>query len=57
MAIKLKDVAAVVQKRFASGARTMSPSQMKTGKTTQLWSKVKRSWLLLLAYGESSRSR
>ena len=57
MAIKLKDAAAVVQKRFASGARTMSPSQMKTGKTTQLWSKVKRSWLLLLAYGEFSRSR
>ena len=41
MAIKLKDAVAVVKKRFASGARNMSPLQMKTGKTTQLWSRVK----------------
>ena len=41
MAIKLEDAVAVVQKRFASGARNMSPSRIKTGKTTQLWSRVK----------------
>lgn len=41
MAIKLEDTVAVVQKRFASGARNMSPLQMKTGKTTQLWPRGK----------------
>ena len=40
MAIKLEDAVAVVQKRFASGTRNTSPLRMKTGKTTQLWSRV-----------------
>ena len=58
MAIKLKDAVAVVKKRFASGARNMSPLQMKTGKKSPNYGRERNHGRLFLsAYGESSRSR